>query len=179
MRRPKIIIASAVVALAAAGGITATVALASPGQPAASASQSAGPAAAGPTVQTAQAQVSGKSETILVNAAGLPLYYYQPDTTATSMVSGGLAAAWPPLTAASPTASGANGQLTAVKDTHGSQVAYNGHLLYTFVTDQPGKVTGQGVQNFFVVTPGIAPLAGSAPSSGNVPASPAGGGYGY
>src|ERR1700744_6722674 len=103
MRRPRIIIASTVVALAAAGGITATVASASSGQPAASAAHSAGPAAAGPTVQTAQVQVSGKSETILVNAAGLPLYYYQPDTAATSMVSGGLAATWPPLTAASPT----------------------------------------------------------------------------
>jgi len=176
MPRPKIIIASTVVALAAAGGIAATVATASasPGKPTASASQNGGS-----TVRTAQAQVAGKTETILVNAAGLPLYYYQPDTAATSMVSGGLAAAWPPLTAASPTAAGISGQLTAVMDTHGSQVAYNGHLLYTFITDKPGQVTGQGVQNFFVVTPGIAPLAGSATSPGSAPASPSGGGYGY
>ena len=178
MRRPKIIIASTVLALAAAGGITATVASASSGQPAASASPSAGPAAAGTTVQTAQAQVGGKPETILVNAAGLPLYYYQPDTAATSMVSGGLAAAWPPLTAASPTASGAGGQLTAVKDARGSQVAYNGHLLYTFIDDHAGQVTGQGVQDFFVATPSLTPLAGSSAPTAAAPAAPAGG-YGY
>jgi len=181
MRRPKIIIASTALAVAAAGGITATVAAAasSSGQPTASATQSPAGASGGATVHTVQAQVGGKSETILVNAAGLPLYYYQPDTAAQSMVSGGLAAAWPPLTAASPTGSGVGGQLTAVQDAHGSQVAYNGHLLYTFVTDQPGKVTGQGVQNFFVATPGITSLAGSATSAGTAPASPAGGGYGY
>ena len=38
---------------------------------------------------------------------------------------------------------------------HGDQVAYNGHLLYTFADDQPGQVTGQGVQGFFVATPGL------------------------
>ncbi len=180
MRRPRIIIASTVVALAAAGGITATVAAASPssGQPAASASRSAG--ASGTTVHTAQAQVAGKTETILVTQAGLPLYYYQPDTAATSQVSGGLAAAWPPLTGNSPAAAaGLGGQLTAVMDSHGSQVAYNGHLLYTFVSDQPGNVTGQGVQNFFVATPGIAPLAGTAAPATTAPATQAGGGYGY
>ena len=65
---------------------------------------------------------------------------------------------------------------------HGSQVAYNGHLLYTFITDRPGQVTGQGVQNFFVATPGIARLSGSSAPTGTVPASPSGpaaGGYGY
>ena len=33
-------------------------------------------------------------------------------------------------------------------------MSYNNHLLYTFVTDlKPGDVTGQGVANFFVVSP--------------------------
>ena len=89
------------------------------------------------------------------------------------------ARAWPPVTAAMPTGSGLSGQLTAVNDTHGSQVAYNGHLLYTFITDRPGQVTGQGVQNFFVATPVIAPLSGTSAPTGTVPASPASGGYGY
>ena len=31
-------------------------------------------------------------------------------------------------------------------------MAYNGHLLYTFVGDQvPGDVTGQGLNQFFVL----------------------------
>jgi predicted lipoprotein with Yx(FWY)xxD motif len=176
MQHPRIMIASVGVAvLAAAGGITAAVASTSTASAAPAASHSASVTA----VRTLRVPVNGKFETILVSATGQPLYYYQPDTAATSMVSGGLAAAWPPLTAASPTAAGISGQLTAVMDTHGSQVAYNGHLLYTFITDKPGQVTGQGVQNFFVVTPGIAPLAGSATSPGSTPASPSGGGYGY
>jgi predicted lipoprotein with Yx(FWY)xxD motif len=181
MQRPRIIIASvAVAAIATIGGVTAAVAS---GSPASSATpSSSAPAASGATVHTLQATVNGKAETILVNAQGLPLYYYQPDTAAKSLVSGQLLAAWPAVTSAMPTGSGLSGQLTAVNDTHGSQVAYNGHLLYTFITDRPGQVTGQGVQNFFVATPGMAQLSGTSAPTGTVPASPsnpAAGGYGY
>jgi predicted lipoprotein with Yx(FWY)xxD motif len=181
MQRPRIIIASvAVAAIATIGGVTAAVAS---GSPASSAPRSSSaPAASGATVHTLQATVNGKAETILVNAQGLPLYYYQPDTAAKSLVSGQLLAAWPAVTSAMPTGSGLSGQLTAVNDAHGSQVAYNGHLLYTFITDRPGQVTGQGVQNFFVATPGMAQLSGTSAPTGTVPASPsnpAAGGYGY
>ena len=58
-----------------------------------------------------------------------------------------------------------------------SQVAYNGHLLCTFMYDRPGQVNGQDFQNFFVATPGIAPIATSPASTGTVPALPPGGGY--
>ncbi len=178
MQRPKIIIASvAVAALAAIGGTTA--ALASSSSASSATPSSSAPAATGATVHTFQATVNGKTETILVNAQGLPLYYYQPDTAAKSLVTGQLLAAWPAVTSAMPTGTGLSGQLTAVNDAHGSQVAYNGHLLYTFITDRPGQVTGQGVQNFFVATPGIAPLSGTSAPTGTVPASPASGGYGY
>ena len=72
---------------------------------------------------------------------------------------------------------GLAGTLAAVTDAHGDQVAYNGHLLYTFVDDHAGQVTGQGVQSFFVATPGLTPLTGSpAPSA---PAAPSGNPYGY
>ena len=43
-----------------------------------------------------------------------------------------------------------SGKLTVLNDANGDQVAYNGHLLYTFTSDHPGQVTGQGFQNFFV-----------------------------
>ena len=175
MRHPKIIIAGiAVAAVAAAGGVTAASAGSSP----ASSVPSAGPGAAAATVRTGPAAVAGKTETILVNARGLPLYFYRPDTAAKSFVTGGLARLWPPLTsAAAPAAAGVSGKLTVVNDANGRQVAYNGHLLYTFASDQAGQVTGQGVQNFFVATPGIAPIAGSPAGTG--PAAPAGGGLGY
>ncbi len=76
------------------------------------------------------------------------------------------------------TAAGALGKVTVVNDSNGQQVAYNGHLLYTFISDHPGQVTGQGVQNFFVATPGLVPIAATAAPAGPVPAAPAGG-YGY
>ena len=170
MRHPKIIISGiALAAVAAIGGITAASAGGSP------ASTAPGAAA---TVRTAAATVGGKSETILVNAGGLPLDFYRPDTAAKSFVTGGLAGLWPPLTSAAPTAAGVGGKLTVVNDAHGHQVAYNGHLLYTFTSDHAGQVTGQGVQNFFVATPGLAPMTTSSAPGGPAPAAPSSG-YGY
>jgi predicted lipoprotein with Yx(FWY)xxD motif len=184
MRRSRILIASAALAaVAAGGGITAAAATgSSAGSPrAATSAPAAAPAAPGAaaTVRTALATVGGSTQTILVNAQGLPLYYYRPDTATRSLVTGGLARLWPPLTAAAPTAAGVNGsRLTVVRDAHGDQVAYNGHLLYTFTSDRPGQVTGQGFQNFFVATPGLAPLSKSSAPAQPVPAAPPGG-YGY
>jgi predicted lipoprotein with Yx(FWY)xxD motif len=130
-------------------------------------------------VRIAHALVAGRTEAILTTANGLPLYYYGPETTTNSLVNGGLAALWPPLTAAAPTAAGLTGQLTVVHDAHGGQVAYNGHLLYTFTSDRPGQVTGQGFQNFFVATPGIAAKAAASTPAGTVTAGPSGGYGGY
>src|SRR6201986_1262192 len=129
MRHPKIVIASISLAAAAAigGGITAAAATTSHASSPPAASQSS-PA----TVRTVPATVAGKTETVLVTSQALPLYYYQSDTAAKSVVTGGLAALWPPLTSASPAATGLTGKLTAVMGIHGGQVAYNGHLLYTF-----------------------------------------------
>jgi predicted lipoprotein with Yx(FWY)xxD motif len=174
VRHPRIIIASISLAAAAAlgGGITAAAATGSPASSRPATSQHAAA-----TVRTAQAAVGGKTETILVNSQGLPLYYYQSDTAAKSAVTGGLAALWPPLTSPSPAATGLTGKLTAVTDIHGDQVAYNGHLLYTFADDPAGQVTGQGVQGFFVATPGLTAITGSpAPSA---PVASSGNPYGY
>jgi predicted lipoprotein with Yx(FWY)xxD motif len=176
VRHPRIIIASISLAAAAAigGGLTAAAATTSHASSPPAASQQAAA-----TVRTAQATVGGKTQTILVTSAGLPLYYYLNDTAAKSAVTGGLAALWPPLTSASPAATGLAGNLTAVTDTHGDQVAYNGHLLYTFADDQAGQVTGQGVQGFFVATPGLTPITGSQTATGTAPAAPSGNSFGY
>jgi predicted lipoprotein with Yx(FWY)xxD motif len=173
MRHPRIIIASISLAAAAAigGGVTAAAATSSHASSMPPASQSAA------TVRTAQAVVAGKTETVLVNSQGLPLYYYVSDTATTSRVTGSLAALWPPVTSVAPAATGLTGKLSAVNDVHGSQVAYNGHLLYTFADDQAGQVTGQSVEGFFVATPGLTPITGS--SAPAAPAAPAGNPYGY
>ena len=164
MRHPKIIISGiALAAVAAAGGITAASAASSP-----SASHSGAT-----TVRTASVTVGGKTETILVNGHGLPLYFYKPDTATKSLVSGALAQLWPPLTSAAP-AAGLSGKVTVLMDSHGDQVTYNGHPLYTFADDHADQVTGQGVEDFFAATPGLAAISTSS-TSGTAPAAPSGG----
>jgi len=176
MRHPSIIIASLSLAAAAAlgGGITAAAATTSHASSQPTASQ-----AAAATVHTVQASVGGKTETILVDSQGLPLYYYLNDTATKSNVTGALASLWPPLTSGSPAATGLTGKITAVKDIHGDQVAYHGHLLYTFADDHAGQVTGQGVEDFFVATPGLAAITGTSAPAVTVPAAPTSSGYGY
>jgi predicted lipoprotein with Yx(FWY)xxD motif len=128
------------------------------------------------TVTAMTATVQGTPESILVDARGLPLYTYKLDTASTSSVTGRLAALWPPLIANTPTARGADGALTSVQTVNGKQVSYNGHFLYTFVDDNPGKVTGQGVQNFFVAMPGL-PTDNAA--NATIAPTPATNGYSY
>jgi len=128
------------------------------------------------TIHTVTAMVGGASETVLVNSTGLPLYFYKPDTATSSKVSGELAALWPPLDASAPIAHGAPGVLGVVHTSNGNQVTYNGHFLYTFADDTPGQVSGQGVQNFFVATPGLMSLRTVSAAPTTMPA-PAARGY--
>jgi predicted lipoprotein with Yx(FWY)xxD motif len=130
------------------------------------------------TVHTIRTSVDGKTESVLVDTAGLPLYYYKPDTATTSFVSGSLASLWPPLMSASPAAAGVTGKVSVVKDVHGGQVSYNGHFLYTFAGDSAGHVSGQGVQDFFVATPGLSAISAN-PSTTKAPAPSSAGSYGY
>ena len=104
-------------------------------------------------MHAATAAVNGKTESILENAKGLPLYYFQGDTAKKSSVSGGLLRLWPALVSAHPVGTGTPGKLTALQAANGHQVTYNGRFLYTFVDDTPGHVNGQGVSGFFVATP--------------------------
>jgi predicted lipoprotein with Yx(FWY)xxD motif len=175
MKHPRTIIGAGVVVVALGGaGIAAAVGM--HGSTTAGASSKAVSAAVAPavknaasatssTIHTVEASVDGKTEAILVNAKGLPLYIYRLDTPTKSFVGGDLAAYWPPLVSSSPTSVGATGKLSVTHDANGAQVAYNGHFLYTFVSDSAGHVTRQGVQDFFVATPGLAPIGGSSSAS--------------
>ena len=62
------------------------------------------------TVHTATAKVNGRSETVLVNARGLPLYYYQLDTAKKSLVTGELAPALAPTAGGATDRDGGYGQ---------------------------------------------------------------------
>jgi predicted lipoprotein with Yx(FWY)xxD motif len=131
------------------------------------------------TVHTVTSTVNGKTETILVDAAGLPLYYYPADTAKKSLVSGELARLWPPLLSSHPTASSTLGKLTALKVAAGHQVTYKGHFLYTFIEDTAGHVTGQGVSNFSVATPQLKAISAAKVASTAPASSSSGGSYGY
>jgi predicted lipoprotein with Yx(FWY)xxD motif len=177
------IITSTVLAVSAAAAVAGvSIAAGSGGSPAYSASgggSSSGSTAASSStaaVHTATASVQGTKERILVDAKGDPLYTYKADTATTSRVSGELAVLWPPLVSTIAKPQGGAGSLTTVNTTNGRQVAYRGHFLYTFVQDQPGQVTGQGVDNFFVATPD---LARNASASSSAPTSAPAGGAGW
>jgi predicted lipoprotein with Yx(FWY)xxD motif len=109
--------------------------------------------------------VMGKSQQILVDPKGMSLYYLSSDTADTSACTGTCAGNWPPLLSeTAPTApSSAMGKLAIIKTANGSQVSYNGHLLYTFKQDtKPSDVTGEGIQGpkngvWHVATPDVKP----------------------
>jgi predicted lipoprotein with Yx(FWY)xxD motif len=181
MRRSKQMLLALGLGLAVAGGGVGLVAATSSSSTAApaTASKTLSAPAGTATVDVTTATVGGRSEQILVNARGLPLYFYGPDTPNQAHVSGGLAALWPPLVAASPSEAGATGKLSVIADSNGQQVRYNGHFLYSFIDDTPGQVTGQGVQGFFVATPGLGAGTGGAAPSAPVSTNTNANGYGY
>ena len=175
MRRSRQVLLALGLGVVVAGG---GVGLAEAGSSASSTASKTVSAPAGKaTVNVTTASVGGKSEQVLVNAQGLPLYTYNLDTPTKSDVSGGLAALWPPLVSGSPTENGATGRLTVLADSNGNQVLYNGHFLYTFADDTAGQVTGQGVQGFSVATPQLG--AGSASAAPVAQPSASGNSYGY
>ncbi|HEU5229781.1 MAG TPA: hypothetical protein VFU49_18325, partial [Ktedonobacteraceae bacterium] len=113
-------------------------------------------------LKTAQATVAGKTATILTDEKGMTLYYFTPDTATTSACTAGCASVWPPLLSTGtgqPTPEGlSKGTLAVLQDANGSQVTFNGHLLYTYAKDTaPGQTTGQGVGGkWFVATTDLA-----------------------
>ena len=136
---------------------------AAPSAPASSTATASATASAGAApvviVHTGIATVSGKSENVLTNAQGFTLYYHTTDTP-TSVCSGACAAAWPPLLLPSGTPGSSlslPGTLGVETNVNGRQVTYNGHPLYGWKNDtSAGQATGEGVNNFHVVTPSIA-----------------------
>jgi predicted lipoprotein with Yx(FWY)xxD motif len=96
---------------------------------------------------------------VLTNSAGRTLYLYKPDTGATSQVPAGVLAAWPPLVAKGTPSAGTGldaAKVTVATQPNGAKwVAYNGHLLYTYVGDNAaGDTTGQGLGGvWYVVSP--------------------------
>ncbi|WP_194909969.1 COG4315 family predicted lipoprotein [Catenulispora rubra] len=139
----------------------------------------------GTTVNSGSAAVNGTQTTVLTAPDGHTLYYFTPDTAGGKPTcTGGCAATWPALTAASPTeATTAKGTLTVVS----GQVVYNGHPLYEFTGDSAaGQANGEGSGGtWYAATPALATGAGPGTAMPSSPSGPAtsggsgGGGYHY
>lgn len=107
---------------------------------------------------------------MLIDAEGMTLYLFTPDTTAgESTCVEGCAVNWPPLAPSDAMAlpEGVPGELGTIDRADGSQqVTYNDIPLYLYVADRAaGDVNGEGVGGvWFVVHPGA--------ELGNYPAAP-------
>jgi predicted lipoprotein with Yx(FWY)xxD motif len=115
---------------------------------------------------------------VLTNSAGFTLYWFAPDTSATSKCTGSCATVWPPVKGPSSAGSGVTGTLGVITRPDGTmQATYNGHPLYTYAGDSaPGQNKGNGLN----VNGGLwsqATVSGSAPAPAASPSSH--GGYGY
>jgi predicted lipoprotein with Yx(FWY)xxD motif len=113
-------------------------------------------------VRTAQVSLGGSQALILTDARGFALYFYTPDTPTVSACTGGCAITWPPLLThdlhTALNASPLPGALTVRRTANGQQVEYNGHFLYTYISDSgPDQITGNGVDNWYVATPDLKP----------------------
>jgi predicted lipoprotein with Yx(FWY)xxD motif len=167
--------------LAACGSSSSTTGSTTSGNSSGNANNSAtsSPSSAGTVLHTASATIKGKAVTLLTNAQGMTLYYFKADTPTTAACSGGCASTWPPClssgTGAPTSTTALTGKLTVQTTANGSQVSYNGHLLYTNAGDSaPGQTNGEGIGNkWFVATNDLA--ASSTPS--NTP--PSSSKYGY
>ena len=115
------------------------------------------PAAEEPAGEATVAVADTELGAVLVDAEGMTLYLFMPDSMETSSCMDDCASAWPPLMGEAVAGEGVDQALlsTAPRTDGDDQVAYNGHRLYRFSGDTaPGDTTGQGVGDlWFAVTP--------------------------
>src|SRR3954470_13892613 len=90
---------------------------------------------------------------VLVDRQGRTLYLFARDSATMSACTGACAVNWPPLRVCGTPLVGSGAKLSDVGTTARRdgkrQLAYNGHPLYTFVSDnKPGDTKGEGVNAF-------------------------------
>jgi predicted lipoprotein with Yx(FWY)xxD motif len=104
---------------------------------------SASTTTAGTTLQT---QKIG-SATVLANGKGDTVYWFALDTPAQSKCNGTCASYWPPVPGPAHAMAGVSGKLGVIVRKNGAkQATYNGHPLYTYISDTaPGQDKGNGL----------------------------------
>ena len=145
---------------------------------------------AGSSVRTVSSPSTGSSSTalktrkingvtVLTNAKGFTLYWFAPDTATKSNCNGSCAAIWPPVKGPATAGPGVTGKLGTITRSDGStQATYNGHPLYTYVSDSaPGQDKGNGL-NLSGGVWHVVPVSGAAAAPA-ASSSSGGGGGGY
>lgn len=168
-RAPRVTLALAAFGVAAAGCSSGSSSSSSTA--AAPAVATSGPATTAGAPATVGVRDS-KLGSILTDSAGKSLYVFDKDQAGamTSACTGGCATIWPALTVTgTPSAGpGVPGQLTAAGPSGGgSQVAWNGKLLYEYSGDHaPGDTNGDGVAGIWHVAKVTAPAATTSTTTG-------------
>jgi predicted lipoprotein with Yx(FWY)xxD motif len=168
--------------IAAACGSSSTAGSAPSTASSSSSAASSPPAASSAALKTAT--ISGVK--VITNAKGFTLYSFAPDTATKSNCNGSCAHFWPPLKGPVTAGAGVTGKLGTITRSDGStQATYNGHPLYTYVSDTaPGQAKGNGlnlsggVWHEVTVSGAAVPVAHSSKSSSSGSGG-GGGGYGY
>jgi predicted lipoprotein with Yx(FWY)xxD motif len=109
-----------------------------------------------PAVQSGDATVSvaelGDSGRVLVNSAGKALYAADEEADSSVVCTGACTSFWIPLTidGGAPSGNSLPSELGVVERGDGTrQVTFDGKRLYTFVEDEPGEATGDGLSDAF------------------------------
>ena len=161
--------------IAAACGSSPTASTSGSGSSASSAAAS--PAAPASSSALKTAKIGGA--TVLADAKGFTLYWFVPDTSTKSHCNGSCAHYWPPVKGPATAGAGVTGKLATIKRSDGSvQATWNGHPLYTYVSDtSPGQAKGNGLNLSGGVWHEVTVSGTAAPAATH--SAKSGGGYGY
>jgi predicted lipoprotein with Yx(FWY)xxD motif len=165
-------IAAAGLLVAACSSSSSTTGTTGAGSTPASGSSSASGSTAASGSSALKATMIGGAQ-VLTNAKGFTLYWFVPDTSTKSNCNGSCATYWPPVKGPATAGSGVTGTLgTITRDDGSTQATYDGHPLYTYVSDTaPGMAKGDNLNVsggvWHKVTVSGAPAPASSPSTGN------------
>jgi predicted lipoprotein with Yx(FWY)xxD motif len=167
-------LAAIVMAVAACASSSSSSPAAQSSTPAAAAGSSSSSSSAGNMVLSRT--IDGTA--VLTDSKGLTLYWFGPDTSSTSKCTGTCASYWPPVTGPVTAGPGVTGTLGTITRSDGTtQATYDGHPLYTYVSDTaPGQDKGNGLN----LSGGVwhtMTVSGAMLSA--KPSASSGGGYGY
>ena len=145
--------------------------------PGSSSAAAASPAAAS---STALKTTTIGGTKVLTNAKGFTVYSFALDTASRSNCNGSCAQYWAPVKGPETAGPGVTGKLATITRSDGSiQTTYNGHPLYTYVSDTaPGQAKGNGVNLSGGVWHEVT-VSGAAAPAVHSSSSSSGGGYGY